>query len=429
MSQRCTKCGTTLHDAVKFCPICGQRFGAVGAAVSLAADNARPDHSRTKSIDASAQAGNARTQAIQPPTQAIGQSDPGVNPPTQAIGQSDPGANPPTQAIGQSDPGVNPPTQPIQQSTKATQPPTQPIRQSTQAIQPPTQPIQQSTQPIRQSAQPIRSSTQAMPPRTRSDKTNYTKLAALFMACFLVIGLIVLHLLTPSGDVKSSKSAAAVEPNSQTAEPSAAPKAGKKGAESDGYKTIDCFVLYPKQMRKPSVGKELGGLYPFSDYLAEYAEKAQANLDKEAKCHKDDLAAWRTTSEYKKLQARVEFYQGKDRQKLMRAYGRRYIISFKDCRNAHVIAAAHTASSEERSLRFMEDNGFSDCGILTPSADGSYDEASQTFTGIGPSADAYRGGGRLNEIQFKNVKVRISPKGAVWGDRKFGVFIYPRAEE
>ena len=372
MSQRCTKCGTVLHNTVKFCPICGQRFSAVGAAVPIKADTAQPGHSRTKSIDTSARNDNSRTQSIQQRTQPI-----------------------------------QPPTQPIQ-------PPTQPIRQSTQAIQPP-------TQSIRQSAQAVRSSTRAMPPGTRSDKPNYGKLAASFVACFTVIGLIVLNMLSSYSDVKSAKSAAAVESNSPTAKPSAARKAGNQGAESGKYKISNCLIIYPKQMRKPDVGKQLGVLYPFSDYLAEYAEKSRQQMKERTELNKRSLTTWQNTNEYKTLKDRLDIYNSKDRELLAKSYGRRCYIEYKDNGEAWLYFQFIEAYCSQQLARYGEDRAFNNSGIVLESAKGTYYEEAKCFVGEGKCWNVPRGITK-HTGEGTTIKIHISPQGAVLGVRDFYVY-------
>ena len=372
MSQRCTKCGTVLHNTVKFCPICGQRFSAVGAAVPIKADTAQPGHSRTKSIDTSARNDNSRTQSIQQPTQPM-------------------------------------------------QPPTQPIQPPTQPMQPPTQPIQQRTQPMQQSAQAAQSPTLPIQPPAAAKKTRNIKLAAFSLIFMAGIGLLVIALTFYTQYSQIKNGVDTVESLFSGSETPAGLKAGKKASKNKAVKVSDCLIIYPKQMRKPNVGEQLGGLYPFSDYLAEYAEKSRQQMKERTERNKRDPAAWKSTNEYKVLQNRLDIYNSKDRELLAKSYGRRCYIEYKDNGEAWLYFQFIEAYCSQQLARYGEDRAFNNSGIVLESAKGTYYEEAKCFVGEGKCWNVPRGITK-HTGEGTTIKIHISPQGAVLGVRDFYVY-------
>ncbi len=193
--------------------------------------------------------------------------------------------------------------------------------------------------------------------------------------------------------------------------------------KEEQLKSFSGIYIIPKQMRKPDVGNKFGPLYPFSSYLSEFEKKAQKDLEEANARHKKEKG-WKSSSGYKSLKERVEFYKGKDKRAIALTYGVQCSVRFRGKQNAMLNVSGHS-SRKRFSNGGYPYGSFADCGFKIGSIGGGvFDEASMTFTGEGVVWDMPRGGSRIG-VRERTVKIHISPGGATFGDRSFDVYVDP----
>ena len=402
MSRQCTKCGTKLHDKVRFCPICGQPFSA-GTAASVLPDSAQPpDRSRTQSIASGLPSDRSQTQPI-----ASGL--PSDRSQTQPIASGLPSDRSQTQAIGPNRPNGHFRTQPISRYLRG--------------------------KFCGHKNRGGNADTEEPAEGTSKFALKFAYIVSL--SCLVPAASIVITLAAVVGMVVFwwRPWYTASEDTSAAATPVPASRYQPVGKNADGAaqlhresarKTSRCLIIYPKQMRRPGTGSQLGALYAFSAYQAGFAQRAQKELREKTMRHQSDFAQWQHSSEYKNLHARTVFYNVRNRDRLAKAYGRRCIIEYGGGKKAVLRLKTIEVPQAEQNRRFKDDCGFSDCGIKIGWAEGAFAETSQTFSGEGVYWEMPRGGGRIAGRERK-VKIRISPKGAYWGDRVFDVYVDPAA--
>ncbi|MDO5297732.1 MAG: hypothetical protein Q4F00_14075, partial [bacterium] len=246
--------------------------------------------------------------------------------------------------------------------------------------------------------------------------------AGMAFTFILVLGVLVLWLLPSGDDSQDTSVTAAGTPAPQAKRQPGGKKAAASAHRGETGKVSRCLIIYPKQMRKPDANKQFGSLYAFSSYLDSFEKRAKGELSRGANLHKTDLAKWKRTADYKRLQARAAFYKGREREKIARAYGRICYIKYEKNNKATLQLKNIGLSQAEQERRFADDGGFEDCGLKIGQAQGTFDEKKQIFTGEGVVWDISRGGKRQIP-QERTVKIRISPKSAYWGDRVFDVYV------